>query len=120
MQGDSGVSCHEDEEAELGHNMVSGDRLEPHPIDGKQAVVELATQAAHDSENLYFRFQWKTRNSFAGAAHPNWIIPNAPEPLSGQQRCMDTVVSVRKASLHELLALLLRCRPGHDLNLEHP
>jgi len=30
-------------------------------------------------------------------AHPNWIIPNAPEPLSGQQRWMDTVVSVSKA-----------------------
>jgi len=29
--------------------------------------------------------------------HPNWIIPNAPEPVSGQQRWMDTVVSVSKA-----------------------
>ena len=28
--------------------------------------------------------------------HPNWIIPNAPEPVSGQQRWMDTVVSVSK------------------------
>jgi hypothetical protein len=72
MQGDSCVSCHEDEEEELGQTMVSGDRLEPHPIDGKQAVIALATQAAHDSENLYLRFQWKTRNSFAGTAHPHW------------------------------------------------
>jgi len=30
-------------------------------------------------------------------AHPNWIIDNASEPISGQQRWMDTVVSVRKA-----------------------
>ncbi len=29
--------------------------------------------------------------------HPNWIIPNAPDPISGQQRWMDTVVSVTKA-----------------------
>ncbi len=29
--------------------------------------------------------------------HPNWIIDNASEPISGQQRWMDTVVSVRKA-----------------------
>jgi len=72
MQGDSCVSCHEDEEEELGQMMVSGDRMERHPIDGKQAVNELATQAAHDSENLYLRFQWKTRNSFAGTAHPHW------------------------------------------------
>jgi anaerobic selenocysteine-containing dehydrogenase len=31
-----------------------------------------------------------------GGAHPNWIIDHAAEPISGQQRWMDTVVSVRK------------------------
>jgi anaerobic selenocysteine-containing dehydrogenase len=29
--------------------------------------------------------------------HINWIIANSPEPISGQQRWMDTVVSVTKA-----------------------
>ncbi len=29
--------------------------------------------------------------------HPNWIIDNSSEPISGQQRWMDTVVSVSKA-----------------------
>ncbi len=29
--------------------------------------------------------------------HPNWIIPNKPDPVSGQQRWMDTVVQVSKA-----------------------
>ena len=28
--------------------------------------------------------------------HPNWIIENIPEPISGQQQWMDTVVSVSK------------------------
>lgn len=28
--------------------------------------------------------------------HPNWIIPNSPEPVSGQQRWFDTVVKVEK------------------------
>jgi len=56
-RGDSCVSCHEDEERELGQLMVSGKRLEPHPITGKQDVVDLAVQAAHDKDNLYFRFQ---------------------------------------------------------------
>jgi thiosulfate reductase / polysulfide reductase chain A len=32
-----------------------------------------------------------------GGVHPNWIVPNAPEPVSGQQRWMDTVVTVEKA-----------------------
>jgi hypothetical protein len=29
--------------------------------------------------------------------HPNWIIPNRPDPVSGQQAWMDTVVKVTKA-----------------------
>jgi anaerobic selenocysteine-containing dehydrogenase len=29
--------------------------------------------------------------------HPNWIIPNSPDPINGQQRWMDTVVTVSKA-----------------------
>jgi thiosulfate reductase/polysulfide reductase chain A len=31
-------------------------------------------------------------------AHPNWIIPNSPDPISGQQRWMDTVVTVDRAA----------------------
>lgn len=72
IKGESCVSCHEDEEEEIGKLLVSGDRLEPHPIDGKQAVINLAVQAAHDGENLYWRFQWKTRNPYPGSAHPHW------------------------------------------------
>ena len=30
-------------------------------------------------------------------AHPNWIIPNAPDPIGGALRFMDTVVTVTKA-----------------------
>jgi len=29
--------------------------------------------------------------------HPNWIIPNSADPISGQNRYMDTVVTVTKA-----------------------
>ncbi len=29
--------------------------------------------------------------------HPNWVIPNSPDPINGQQRWMDTVVKVSKA-----------------------
>ncbi len=41
--------------------------------------------------------QWLRSNPFPDSGHPNWIIDNASEPASGQQRWMDTVVSVRKA-----------------------
>ena len=37
--------------------------------------------------------KWWTRNG----VNPNWIIPNSPDPISGQQRSMDTVVTVAKA-----------------------
>ena len=35
---------------------------------------------------------WKTNGE-----HPNWIIPNDPDPISGQHRWMDTVVNVSKS-----------------------
>ena len=35
---------------------------------------------------------WKEKG-----VHPNWVIPNDPDPINGQQRWMDTVVTVRKA-----------------------
>ncbi|NQT85384.1 molybdopterin-dependent oxidoreductase, partial [bacterium] len=36
---------------------------------------------------------WK---SWKHGEHPNWIIPNAPDPISGQWRSNDTVVRVSK------------------------
>ena len=40
-------------------------------------------------------FKLKTWNTYG--VHPNWIIPNRPDPVSGQQSWMDTVVKVTKA-----------------------
>jgi hypothetical protein len=72
IQGDSCVSCHEGEEQDIGDLIVSGKKLEPHPIKGKQGVIDLNVQAAYDDKNAYFRFQWKTRNPYPGVAHPHW------------------------------------------------
>jgi anaerobic selenocysteine-containing dehydrogenase len=41
------------------------------------------------------RIWWNGRNG----VHPNWIIPNKPDPISGQLRFMDTVVQVSKAEV---------------------
>ena len=38
------------------------------------------------------KFKWWQNNG----VHPNWIIPNAPDPIAGQLRCNDTVVIVAK------------------------
>ncbi|HDH04661.1 MAG TPA: DMSO reductase, partial [Nitrospirae bacterium] len=47
---------------------------------------------AHDNDPDLKRIFWK-----AHGVHPNWIIPNSPDPINGQQRWMDTVVTVTKA-----------------------
>lgn len=53
---------------------------------GKQAPYGIDRDSPHEE------LKWWTY----GAVHPNWIIDNISEPISGQQRWMDTVVSVSK------------------------
>ena len=38
--------------------------------------------------------RWWSKNG----VHPNWVIPNSPDPINGQQRWMDTVVKVSRTS----------------------
>ncbi len=47
---------------------------------------------AHDNDPDLKRIWWKKHG-----VHPNYIIPNSSDPISGQQRFMDTVVTVTKA-----------------------
>jgi hypothetical protein len=101
IKGEACTSCHEDEEAELGQITVSGDRLEPHPIEGKQAVIDLGVQVAHDSENLYFRYQWKTRNAFPGSAHPHWIYDGKDWNVMGWPRLHKNVWDDGKPAIYE-------------------
>jgi len=46
----------------------------------------------HDNDPDLALMWWNTRG-----VHPNWIIPNSADPISGQQRWMDTVVRVTRA-----------------------
>ncbi len=70
IEGQACVACHKDEERELGELLVKEGRLEPMPVEGKNGVIDLGFQTAYDTENVYFRFQWKTLNDYAGTAHP--------------------------------------------------
>jgi cytochrome c-type protein NapC len=56
--GDRCFDCHEGEEADIGELVVSGEKLEPNPIPGKRGSIVMNVRAAHDSDNLYLRFQW--------------------------------------------------------------
>jgi len=57
--GDRCLDCHEGEEVDIGELVVSGEKLEPTPIPGKRGSIVLNVRAAHDSDNLYMRFQWE-------------------------------------------------------------
>jgi cytochrome c-type protein NapC len=57
--GDRCAFCHLKEVKDMGAKIVSGKKVEPTPIPGKRGHIDVSTQAAHDGENLYFRFSWK-------------------------------------------------------------
>ena len=59
---------------------------------GRYAAGKRAPFAVEDERHDQYR--WWTANG----THANWIIPDSPEPVSGQQCWMDTVVTVAKAA----------------------
>ncbi len=57
---------------------------------GRYASGKKAPLAGDNDPDLKLK-TWDTYG-----VHPNWIIPNKPDPISGQQAWMDTVVTVTK------------------------
>ncbi len=100
-EGVACVFCHEDEEAKMGDKIVSGQRLEPHPIAGKQGHIDLAVQAAHDDQNLYLRFQWKTKNAYPGSAYPHFRFDGKAWKSYGWPRLDDEVWKDNKPAIYE-------------------
>jgi anaerobic selenocysteine-containing dehydrogenase len=58
---------------------------------GRYASGKKVPVGAGDDPDLKLK-HWNTYG-----VHPNWIIPNKPDPINGQQAWMDTVVKVTKA-----------------------
>ncbi|MBI5612082.1 MAG: hypothetical protein HY942_03300, partial [Gammaproteobacteria bacterium] len=86
IEGTACVFCHADEEADIGKLTVSGQRLEPAKLDGKQPTIDLKVQAAYDDKNLYWRFEWKTKNNFPGTAYPFYRFDGKEWKKYGQPR----------------------------------
>lgn len=57
---------------------------------GRYASGKKAPLAGDNDPDLKLKW-WDTYG-----VHPNWIIPNSPDPVAGQMRWMDTVVKVTK------------------------
>jgi len=68
-QGQACVTCHKGSEKDRGDKIVKDGNLEPTPIPGKNGFINVAVQAAHDAEYVYFRFQWKTHLNREGRMH---------------------------------------------------
>jgi anaerobic selenocysteine-containing dehydrogenase len=59
---------------------------------GRYASGKKSNPLAGDGDPDLARVWWTERGT-----HPNYVIPNSPDPIGGQQRWMDTVVKVEKA-----------------------
>jgi hypothetical protein len=68
-EGMACLTCHKGSERARGDKIVKGGAVEPTPIAGKNGAVDVAVQAAHDSEHVYFRFVWKTNMNREGRMH---------------------------------------------------
>jgi len=58
---------------------------------GRYASGNKSPMARDDDPDL--KLKWWNKYG----THPNWAIPNSPDPINGQQRWFDTVVTVNKA-----------------------
>jgi len=57
-QGKNCSECHEGEEQSMGNLIVSGQKLEPQPIERKRGFIPVNVKVAHDGENFYMRLKW--------------------------------------------------------------
>ena len=82
-KGDRCFDCHEEEEADIGELIMSGEKLEPDPITGKRGSIPVNIQTAHDNDYLYMRFQWPDAEHVAVAfADGGKMDPENPVKLA--------------------------------------
>jgi hypothetical protein len=67
-KGESCAACHDEEAADMGKKMATGQKLEPNVIKGKAGSIPVTVQAANDGTNLYMHFTWKEPAASGGGA----------------------------------------------------
>lgn len=100
-RGRSCVSCHDDDEADLGNRIVKGTSNEATPIAGKKGALDMAVQAAHDDKFLYLRFQWATQNTAPGDAYPQLRFDGKEWKKYGAQRLNKDVRAGKTQAIYE-------------------
>ena len=56
--GDRCTTCHDQETADMGEKMVTGEKAESTPIPGKRGSIPVTVKSTHDNEYLYMQFTW--------------------------------------------------------------
>jgi ethylbenzene dehydrogenase len=100
-EGASCIKCHEGDERAMGERIVKGGPLEPTPIKGKNGALELKVQAAYDAKNAYFRFQWKTQNSYPGTEHQYLRFDGKEWKVYGYPKLDQVVREGREPGIYE-------------------
>jgi hypothetical protein len=99
--GGACTACHGGQEEKLGNKLVKSGPLEPAAPEGKNGLVPLAVQIAYDNEFAYFRFQWKTKNSYPGEAYPMYRYDGSQWKLHGGPRLNAPVRSGEQPAVYE-------------------
>lgn len=65
-QNETCRECHDQEAADIGKKIVTGEKLEPKPNKNKPGVIPVSVQATYDAQHLYVRLQWKDTKPAGG------------------------------------------------------
>jgi Ethylbenzene dehydrogenase len=100
-EGMACLTCHRGSERARGEKIVKGGPVEPTPIAGKNGAVDVAVQAAHDPEYVYFRFVWKTNMNREGRMHDYVRFDGTKWKSYGHDRNDKSVRSGEQPPLYE-------------------
>jgi hypothetical protein len=95
-KGETCAGCHDEETADMGQKMASGQKIEPSPIKGKAGSIPVSVQAAYDAANVYLRFSWKQPAGGAAKMDPDnqvklaVMLEDNKVDRAGQSGCWET------------------------------
>lgn len=112
--GDRCAFCHAKELKDMGAKIVSGEKVEPTPIPGKRGHIDVSTQAAHDGENLYFRFTWKN------AAHNPVPFVDGGKMDKANQAKLAVMIAGKDIENVELAGCWVTCHGDSRYMPDHP
>jgi len=84
--GTACAKCHDGDEQDMGEAILAGDHpLEEKPPKGVKGYIKLSVQAAHDADNLYVRFKWKSQSK--GPVRVTMMLDDGKVPNFATQGC---------------------------------